>query len=336
MNFPSKSLFSVFLLVVCLSCFSQDNLKIGFYNVENLFDTINDPLTADDEFTPTGKKAYNSSRYLDKLTKLARAINNSKLYDADMLGLCEVENKDVLKDLMMHELLSGNGYKAIHYNSPDGRGIDCALIYKASTIKILEHDSNEFQMHFAARPNTRNQLHVLAYHKKRKQKIHVFINHWPSRYGGEKKTQQKRVLAAQELKRFVEDKTATNNYPVVIIGDLNDEPNSESILNAFGADTSKITSNRKYFNTSFPWQKLGNGTYKQKGQWNVLDHIIITKKMANNLDVFKNYYAEIIDNNFLLYTGKNGDIRPNRSYGGTKYFGGYSDHLPVMITLQYK
>jgi predicted extracellular nuclease len=334
-----KSLSKLFLLVILFtsgSALAQNNIKIGFYNVENLFDTVDNPLTADEEFTPAGKKAYTTERYNDKLTKLSRAINNTRLFEADIIGLCEVENIGVMTDLIKHELLTSNHYKMVHYDSPDGRGIDCGLIYKSSTIKILKSDSNQFQMHFAERPNTRNQLYVLAYHKKRKQKIHVFINHWPSRYGGEEKSRPKRALAALELKKFIAEKTGGNDYPVVILGDLNDHPDNESVINILGADTLLTNNQKTLFNTSYAWQKQGLGTHNYKGEWGVLDQIIITKRMANKLDVFSQYYAEIIDNAFLLYTNKKGGTSPSRSYGGPNYYGGYSDHLPVMITLTYK
>lgn len=334
-----KSLFKFLTLSLFLApnfIVAQDHIKIGFYNVENLFDTINDPATADDEFTPTGKKAYTSIRYNDKLTKLARAINNTKLYDADVLGLCEVENIKVLMELSKNELLRDNKYKIVHYNSPDGRGIDCALMFKSETIKILEQDSNEFTMPFAERPNTRNQLYALVYHKKRRQKMHVFVNHWPSRYGGEEQSRPKRALAAEELRNFINEKTQDDNFPIVIVGDLNDHPYNESVLNILEADTTKTNNAKPFFNTSYSWQKRGQGTHNYRGNWGVLDHIIITKKMANNNDVFQSYYSEIINNAFLLYTNKKGETSPSRSYGGPNYYGGYSDHLPVLITLYYK
>ncbi len=335
MNSLSK-LFLIVILSFSYSVEAQNNIKIGFYNVENLFDTIDNPLKADDDFTPAGKKAYNSERYNDKLTKLSRAINNTRLFEADILGICEVENLKVMTDLVRQELLASNKYKIVHFESPDSRGIDCGLLYKSSTIKILESDSNQFQLPFSKRSQTRNQLYVLALHKKKKQKIHVFINHWPSRHGNLFESSPKRAKAAAELKQFIEDKTVGNNYPIVILGDFNDYPNNESVLTVLGADTSLNHNNKTLFNTSYAWQKQGKGTYNYKGHWGVLDQIIITKNIANKLDVFSQYYAEIIDNSFLIYTNKKGEKRPNKSYGGSNYYGGYSDHLPIMITLTYK
>lgn len=332
----NKTLPILLFSIICNSVIAQNNLKLGFYNVENLFDTIDNPLTADDEFTPNGEKAYNSQRYFDKISKLSQVFANTKLSDADAIGLSEVENKAVLSELIRTKLLTRTKYRIIHFDSPDGRGIDCAMIYNAKTVKVLDSDTNRFEIKFADRSNTRDQLYVLLEHKKTGRRFNVFVNHWPSRFGGEEASRPKRILAAKELKSFIEEKKSFNDYPVVIMGDMNDFPTSESIVDVLEADTSMALNNKSLYNLSYNWMNLGLGTYSYKGQWSVLDQFIVSKFLIDRNGILSSYFAEIIKEDFMLYTDEKGNKSPSRSFGGGKYFGGYSDHLPILLTLNFK
>lgn len=335
MKYNSK-LSLIMALLIGIAMHGQNTFKLGFYNVENLFDTIDNPLTADEEFTPTGKKAYDTERYNDKLSKLSQVIANTKLSNADALGLSEVENQAVLSDLIRTKLLKQTKYRIVHYDSPDGRGIDCAFLYNAKTLRVLESDTNRFEISFAERPNTRDQLYVLVQHKKSKQKFNVFVNHWPSRYGGEEASRPKRSLAANELKQFIAEKIEGNNYPVIIVGDMNDFPNNESVLEILGADSTLSENGKSLFNLSYNWMNLGLGSYNYKGDWNVLDQIIVSKNLLDTNGILRSYFTEIIKEDFMLYTDSKGNKSPSRSFGGSNYYGGYSDHLPVLLTLNFK
>ncbi|MGB0428986.1 MAG: endonuclease/exonuclease/phosphatase family protein [Bacteroidia bacterium] len=310
-------------------------LNIGFYNLENLFDTINDPTINDDEFLPSAKKQYTSKRYLEKLEHLAKVVAEFK---PAVLGVCEVENKAVLIDLCA--TLTKNyelEYLVAHHNSPDKRGIDVAFIYLKNEFELVELKAYPVKLQNSADFITRDIVRLGL--KTELDTFYFFGNHWPSRGGGQQASEPKRMAAAFTLKKAVYDlQKIKPKANIFIMGDFNDEPFNNSIANAFKAD-SVLNATTKFFNTSYHLISKGQGTYNYKGNWNVLDQIIVSRNLVN--DKIKNGAelltpeAQVVKKDFMLYQTRSGLKVPSRSYGGPNYYGGYSDHLPTFITVHF-
>jgi hypothetical protein len=308
---------------------------IMFYNVENLFDPANDSLTRDDDFTPSGDLHWTYKRYYTKINKLYKVITALGGWQPpDVIGLCEVENKKVLLDMINNTPLSKYPYEVIHYNSPDRRGIDVALICNRNTIRTL--DSRKISI----RKNglyTRDILHVKAI--LHKDTCHFLVNHWPSRSSGQIETEGDRNEAALLLKSFTDSLFTINRHTrIIIMGDFNDEPTDESLSGRLMALTTMHDPKPGFlYNISVAPAK-GNyrGTLKYRGQWNLFDQIIVSGSLLSQSDglyVKKDGYT-IFGEEFLLvgdeqYTG----FKPFRTYNGFRYQGGFSDHLPVYVVV---
>lgn len=298
---------------------SNQNIFTVFYNVENLFDTINNPNTNDDEFLPNSEKKWNSSKYFHKINQLARALSSlSKDKNSnnmpDIIGLCEVENKQVINDLLKTPTFSNHNYKIIHQDSPDSRGIDCALLYN-DKIELLNYD-----FIFVNNPNVKRATRDILYAKlKISDKIfNVFVNHWPSRWGGQEESNYKRVFAAKILRNYININVSKDDF-TLIMGDFNDYPNNESL--------SEILIENDLVNLMSTDFVLGNGSYNYKGLWNWLDQIIISKNFFKPNLKLKSVGS--FQKEYMLYINKKGESRPSRTFGGNNWYGGFSDHLPV-------
>lgn len=327
----------LFSLLICLPAygiFAQKNegenpYRFAFYNVENLFDVIDNPATADDEFTPEGKKAYTEDRYQEKLKNLARVLTSGDLDGAEVIGLAEVENKKVLEDLLKQEKIKDYGYKIVHQDSRDERGIDVAAIYRSDLLELREFKYLPIQLFNTDRPNTRDILH-LSFKKPGKGDFEIFYNHWPSRWGGEEVTRSKRIQVAQQLRAYIEENLEWADF-VFIMGDFNDQPKDVSLSMVLGADTYTFSFKFPFFNLSQDWQNNGEGTYSYKGNWEVLDQIIVADHVKTQASLLT---AKIIKDDYLIYTSESSGLSaPNRSYGGENYYGGYSDHLPILVSV---
>ncbi|MBF26159.1 MAG: endonuclease [Flavobacteriales bacterium] len=291
-----------------------------FYNVENFFDTINDLTTNDDEFLPFSKKEWNTSKYnqkINKLTKVFSSINNNK--QPNIIGLCEVENKDVIQDLLKVSFFKENSYSIIHQNSPDSRGIDCALLFD-DNFELINYDFIEIKIPQAKRP-TRDI--VYAQLKIENEIINIFVNHWPSRWGGQKETDHKRVFTAQVLRKYIDDNINKNEH-IIIMGDLNDYPSNESIQD--------VLINDDLTNLMKSLEGNKKGSYNYKGTWNFIDHIIISNTFLNSNSTLQLNSYNVYKEKWMLYTNKKGEQYPSRTYGGSKWFGGFSDHLPIFCS----
>ena len=312
-------------------------ITVTFYNVENLFDTINDPEKQDDDFTPDGKYGWNTARYQEKTTKLAEAIAATGEGDLPALvGLCEVENEAVLTDLAASPALAAGGYGIVHYTSLDVRGIDVALLYRKKLFTPRHEETLFVNLGSDKRP-TRDILYVSGtLNGKKGPLLHVFINHWPSRYGGQEKSEPNRKAAASVLREAVDAiLTADPNAAVIAMGDFNDYPDNVSIsevLSAKGKDQSGLLVNLMQGE-----DEALRGTYNYRGEWGFLDQIMVSRSMYEGGPIMvKPGSAAPFSTPEMLFTDpKYGDEKPNRSYGGTNYYGGYSDHLPVRATLWY-
>ena len=332
---------SVCLVLILLSAFSsltvaqkQDTLTIAFWNVENFFDTLNTNGKNDEEFSPSSKKHWNSERYQTKVLHLAQVIGDMNYKRGpDILGMAETETKEVVNDLVNSAIKNLN-YKVVRIQSPDERHISTALIYKSDKFELLNAIGDS--VHLENNHPTRLILQVSLL-TKNNDTLHVFVNHWPSRLGGEETSEINRVAAAKTLRASVDDLLKTNTSAnIVIMGDFNDEPDNNSIkrdLNAeeFICDSANFT----YSLHNLAWEKKrsGEGTLKYHDQWDLLDQIIVSSAdiqpthqsfhyLCGSFTIFKPVYMIETTEKYV------GDPLP--TYGGNKYLAGYSDHFPVL------
>ncbi len=321
---------------------NRGDIRVMFYNVENLFDTLNDASTADGEFTPDGSKHWTGYRYQQKLNSLYKVIIAAGGYHPpEIIGLCEVENKKVLIDLVEKTPLSKFKYQIVHEESPDHRGIDVAMLYLPKKIKVINHQA--IPVHIASADNytTRDILHVTCRVKK-EDTVHIFINHWPSRRGGLQASEPRRITAAETLKKAVWNVNKDNkNAKIIITGDFNDEPNNKSISKTLNAQQCAIPATpEQLYNLSLTISnKKQSGTYKYRQQWNMLDQFIVSGALLNSNNKLKTgcRRVQVFRTDFLLqedqrYPG----YYPKRTYLGPRYKGGFSDHLPVLLDLDWK
>lgn len=310
-----------FTLVIAISLQAQTTREIAFYNVENLFDTL-DGANDDAEFLPAGKNAWNSARYNEKLDHINKVFDNFS--NPLFIGMCEIENATVVRDVMKHSVKLNN-YGLVHYESADARGVDVALIYDSSTMKLVESGYIRFTLPGAEARATRDIVWGKFSYKK--ETIVVMVNHWPSRGGGQEASEPNRLEAAKNARTFIDSLLSENkNAKIVFMGDLNDYPSNKAPQSVAEKLTPQITALSGDF----------GGTYNYKGEWDVLDHIMVSNGMINKKCKQKKSISlvpnsgEIHAFDFLLEEYK-GQVVPFRTYGGSKYLGGYSDHLPVSI-----
>jgi len=333
-----KNSISIFvaLIWVLSSCSTVKEMQkheytVVSYNVENLFDTVDDPTIPDEEFLPESEKKWTNERYQKKLNDLAEVISEINPKELpEIVGLVEVENQTVLEDLI-HTAKLNNQYAIIHEESPDYRGIDVSLIYRRDAFTEVMHET--LPVVFPDDPNfkTRDILHVTG--KIRNKTVHVFVNHWPSRIGGDEKTEPKRNLAASVLKSKVDQVLASDpNARIIIMGDMNDEPANISLQQTLGATLPN--SQAKLVNLMMPDDTAGLGTYFYSGSWNMLDNLVVSGNMISGKQMHVvDQKGFIFSKDWMTYTNKNGDKTPNRTYVGNKYVAGVSDHFPVYFKL---
>ncbi len=313
--------------------------RIMFYNTENFFDTIDDPKTNDNEFLPDAKRHWTSKRYYTKLNRLYKTIISIGIQPPSIVGLCEIENDRVLHDIVKNTPLIKFNYHFIHHDSPDKRGIDVALLYRPDLFKPLKNEFIAIHFPFDTALRTREILYSKGI-ALQSDTIHVFVNHWPSRTGGEYRSEPLRNFVAKTLRYKVDSLFAINAATkIIIIGDMNDEPDNASIskyLNAKKTDQPILQG--ILYNLSERW--LGNtaliGTIKYQGNWYIFDQVIVSgsilkplKGLSCNLNAANIYFPDFLLTNDKKYSGK----MPFRTYNGYKYAGGFSDHLPVFFDL---
>lgn len=313
------------LLLTLTSCAAQEDQQhcaVAFYNVENLFDTVDDPATMDDEFTPTGRYRYTDKVYRQKLHNIATVIGE---LDAVLVGLAEIENNTVLKDLTAQPELKKYNYKYAWYNSPDPRGIDVALLYDPAHFMVLHTEAVPVRMKGLV---TRDVLYVQGILDG--DTVHVHVNHWPSRGEGMQESIPKRRAAAIIVEKNIRSILAANpKAKIIVMGDLNDNPGDESISEVLGAKNDR---NAQLYN---PWLGLhhsGKGTSVYNRKWDHFDQVIISKAFQAG-DGWHYEKAEIFDAAFIRNKGFE-DAYPLRSFKGYHWNNGYSDHLPVVLHLR--
>jgi len=330
----------VFLLSFHLQSIAQKSkFLIMSYNVENLFDTIDTPGYNDTEFTPASKKAYNTEKYNKKINDLAKVIMSiGKDGLPDVIGMQEVENSKVLQDLISTPELKRAGYGIVHEESKDTRGIDVALIYRKDRFKYLSHTKIPIVFPFDSSETTRDILYVQGIAPDGLE-IHFFINHWSSRIGGERETEPKRMYCAVALRKSIDLLLSRDSKArIVIMGDFNDEPTNRSIMSVLQASNKrKNISVGEFYNLMYDKHNLSSeGSYNYRGSWNMLDQIIISHNLINVKSGLGCSFdsGKVFKEDWMMYTSKDGDVSPNRMYGGDIYFGGVSDHLPVTLVLE--
>lgn len=310
-----------------------------FYNVENLFDTDDDPQKADEGFTPGGDYRWNKTRLYRKLNNLARVIIAAGEWEMPgLVGLCEVENDKVLQMLLSYTPLKGAGYRFIHHESPDPRGIDVALLYQPALFKVIQHRAVTVRDSLGNLLNTRDILFVTGI-LPTGDTLHVFINHWPSKYGGVAGSMPRRFAAARTLRHLTDSLQKSSTAHILIMGDLNDNPFDLSVKEILGAcpDTTPPCPSGLIDLMAPLMKKQHLGTHKFQGQWDIIDHIIVSRPMATCKSRLCLKKAEIFAPDFLLvpdesYTGR----RIFRTYNGMRYEGGFADHLPVRARISFK
>lgn len=313
--------------------------RIMFYNTENFFDTKDDPLTNDQEFLPTSKKHWTPERYNEKLHHVFQVIAAIGETDPPAIaGFAEIENRGVLNDLIHKTLLEKYPYKIIHKDSPDLRGIDVGLIYRTDKIKCLNYKF--FRINFPGNPvkKTRDILYFEGLLGK--DTLHVFVNHWPSRYGGKKRSEPSRIFVASVLKNKTDSILKRDPCArIVVMGDFNDDPTNESINKIFGARISADNASCKSMvDLSGILKKSCHcGSLKYGAAWNMFDQFIVSGSMLSDIGAHTSVNdVHVAHFPFLLVTDrKYGGYKPFRTYYGPVYKGGYSDHLPVYLDIFY-
>ncbi len=315
---------------------------ISFYNVENLFDTINNPDTFDDDFTRKGKNHYTSKIYWNKIENIAKVISQIGFDKTNsspaIIGLAEIENITVLQDLINSNNLKNKQYKILHYDSPDLRGIDVALLYQEKYFTPLRHKNFEVRLwdEKGNRIYTRDQLLVTGLLDN--DLIHIVVNHWPSRRGGKIKSEAKRVKAAYVTHQIIETIRKENkNAKIIIMGDFNDDPMDLSIRKELSSTGNYETMNNdKLYNPMESMFKQGLNTLGYRDGINLFDQILLSYDLLNHdktYESFKFYKAGIFNPQYLITQKGRYKGYPFRSFAYNNYTEGYSDHFPVYIYL---
>lgn len=312
---------------------------VAFYNLENLFDTINDPKKLD-EYSPIMElKTNKEAAYKQKIKNMAKVISeigSDVTHNSPaILGVCEVENRTVLEDLISDSLLLKKQYQIIHYDSPDARGIDVALLYQKHIFTPIASSTHELKIYNdenGERVATRDQLLVSG--KLENDNIHIIVNHWPSRRGGEERSRPKRLAAAKLNKHILDSLQTKNPYAkVFIMGDLNDDPTNPSLKKILNTKRKRKQAGFKMLYNPFEdFYRNGLGTTAYRDKWSLFDQIIISNPLLEkDYSSFRYYKAGIFNKHYLITNkGKYKDY-PFRSWTYSGFSNGFSDHFPVYM-----
>ncbi len=343
----SSCLIALCLLAAALTCASPmkdkpdpgsagQPYRIMFYNTENLFDTVDDTLKEDEDFTAPGRLHWTGKRYWTKIKNLYKVmVALGGWQPPDVIGLCEIENRRVLEDITEQTPLSKYAYRIIHRNSADRRGIDVALLYNPKTVRYINH-----QFYSSSRQGLQSRDILCFKAMLGADTCHFLVNHWPSRSEGQLETERERFTVAETLKHVV-DSLLSRPEPanIVIMGDFNDEPEDESLTGYLKAipDRRDPVNDRLYNLSVPPASGPVKGTLKYQGKWNIFDQIIVSGSMLrgtgglicspDSYSIFREPYLLTEDKQYNGY-------KPYRTYSGFRYLGGFSDHLPVYIDIE--
>lgn len=337
------------LLLFSISFFnvqSQDSpykvAAIGFYNLENLFDYEDDPNIRDEEYLPTGKKSWTKERYEEKLANMSYVISQmgTDLTPAgvSLLGVAEIENRRVLEDLVDQPSLKSRNYQIVHFDSRDRRGVDVGLLYNPSHFELKNSETYPINYVISEGDTLRTRDIMLVHGLLDGEDITVLVNHWPSRYGGEKRSAPKRNRAAQVAKTIIDSLTTLNpDAKVLLMGDLNDDPTSESLVSYLKSEgkKDKVVAG-KVFNPMYDFYRRGLGSNAYRDSWSLFDQIILTPGLLKDDGGYFYYKAAIFNKIYLVQRSGQYKGYPMRTFSFDKYQGGYSDHFPAIVYLVKK
>ncbi len=339
-----KRLFLTLLpaFVMVVACFAQKPCKVMFYNIENFFDTIRDPQIYDQEFTPEGPKAWNSAKYYKKLANIERVLFGIAAVDKNypaVIGVSEVENRNVLEDIVATPKLAPANYRIVHYDSPEARGVDVAFFYRPDIFKL--EGSFPVKTVVPTLPNFRTRDILTMWGKIEGEPFFFMVAHWPSRLGGKEASAFKRMAVGRQMRSIADSVLRLNPATkIVAMGDFNDDPRDESIAECLGARLKmKELKKGDFYNPFAEMHKAGLGTLAYGDAWNLFDNIVVTENLATgssgSLRLQKaagsKYYGNIFKQHYMLQ--KEGQYKgyPLRTYVGNNFQGGFSDHFPVYI-----
>ncbi|MDD3875280.1 MAG: endonuclease/exonuclease/phosphatase family protein [Bacteroidales bacterium] len=312
---------------------------IAFYNLENLFDTIDNEDVNDTEFTPEGPNKWNSSKYFEKLANMSKVISEIGTDISPdgpaILGVAEVENILVLRDLANTPLLRGRDYGIVHYDSPDRRGVDVALFYQKKYFTPTH--STVYPLVIAGDTSFRSRDQLVVSGIFDGEPMHFIVAHWPSRRGGEKRSRPLRIEAAKITRHVIDSLRSLDPMAkIVFMGDLNDDPSNHSVKRYLNANGKRnLLQENQLFNTMDELFRSGIGSLAWRDSWNLFDQIIITQAFLNPTPfTYQFHRAKVFNKNYL--TSQDGQFRgyPFRTYSFGQYVGGYSDHFPTYIIIK--
>lgn len=300
--------------------FSQKERSIAFYNVENLFDTI-DGVNDDAEFLPASKNNWTSTRYEEKIQHINQVID--ALQYPIIMGFCEVENKQVMQDVLNHNKRLKK-YGIVHYDSPDARGIDVGMVYDQKTLKVVSSGNLRFILPGQTEASTRDI--VWAKFRTKKDTVFCMVNHWPSRRSGQDESEPLRLKAAEIARQFIDSVLQVQpSAKIVFMGDLNDHPTDKAPKKIAERLVPMIDKTSGIY----------GGTHNYKDEWDVLDHLMVSNGLFTSTSMKAISGSGKIHSFDFLITEYKGKMVPFRTYAGPKYLGGYSDHLPVSIRVAF-
>ncbi|MCQ2074992.1 MAG: endonuclease [Bacteroidaceae bacterium] len=332
-----RILLLVSMLTVSCTAYPQSTMNVMFYNTENLFDTMDNPLKDDDEFTPDGTKAWTEKRYWEKLANVGRVIVAVDEDNApELIGMCEVENGQVLTDLTKRTALKSLHYDYVVTDSPDRRGINVALLYKKTWFRLISVESLNVNLRPAGGGPTRDILHATG-RIMTGDTIDVYVCHWPSRINGEDETESRRRIAASVAMGSIRKVFGEREKPyVILMGDLNEGPSDSAVRDVMGAASPDDAENMP--DTAMVALMYGRkpGSYRYDGEWNTYDQFVVSASFLNGLGctAIENVHIGAFD--FIMEEdNRYGGRKPYRTYNGRRYQGGFSDHLPIALDLAY-
>lgn len=311
---------------------------VCFYNLENLFDTINNNGKYDQEFSPSGARQWNGQKYWSKIQNMAYAISHFTSDVTPMgpaiIGVSEIENITVLQDLVRHDLIKKWRLQVIHHDSPDRRGVDVGLLYNPRLFRVLNVTNATLTIPDNPGFRTRDQMCVTGLLGG--DKVSVIVNHWPSRLGGQEQSSYLREAAAARVMQTVDSLLADDpNQGIIVMGDLNDDPQDKSCAVVMGAKKKMddVKEPRQFYNPWWATLDKGIGTLAYRGQWNLFDQIMISKFFLGDRSHLTYLRHEVMNFDFLKTPEGDYAGYPLRTYSAGRFLNGYSDHFPTQVYL---
>ncbi len=336
-----RTIFTLTLLVLFSAALAQHPYKVLFYNLENLFDTIDDPTTRDEEFLPAEAKRWNSAKYERKMSNIERVLFDVAAVDRIfpvVIGVCEIENRSVLEELVATPRLAPADYRIVHYDSPDARGVDVAFLYRPALFRLS--GSRAVRAEVPGMPSLRTRDILTMWGKIEGEEFYFMVAHWPSRLGGREASEPRRMAIGEQMHRLADSvlkhRPATR---IVAMGDFNDDPTDRSVTEGLRAqgDLRRLAGG-EFYNPFASMFRAGYGTLAYGDRWNLFDQIVVSPNLTGEGKGFRllhpagsRFYGAIFSQPYMIQ--REGPFRgyPLRTYVGNDFQGGFSDHFPVYI-----